>query len=152
MSAPSPQDILNEAQKQLRDLERDAAELRQEFSADELKRILSILSPLTQQANSITSEQEILQFASDILSALEQNNSLRQELIGNIDVEAEEEQGHLTIQTLLKGTKSLPSAHQETQSLPNSYASIINNVMELLQEKKEEEEEEEEEEGNEENR
>ena len=124
--------------------DKTAAELREEFSAADLQRIISTLTTLSQQTNNINSEQGVLQLASDILSAIENDPALRQELMGNINPQAQQQKRHLTIQEVEEGTKPMPSSHQEPQAIANVYGKMMRNVVELLQEKEDEEEKKEE--------
>ena len=144
MSNPEPQEILDDAKKELRKLQLDAAELREEFEADDLKRIVNSLNTLSQQSKHINSQQGVLQLASDILSAIENDPALRQELMGNIDTQAQQQKRHLTIQKVEEGTKPRPSSHQEPQAIANTYGKMMRHVVELLQEKEDEEQKKEE--------
>ena len=136
---PEPQQILNDAQKALRKLQLDAAELREEFEVTDLKRIISTLNTLCQQSQHINSEQGVLQLASDILSAIENDPALRQELMGNINTQAQQQKRHLTIRSVEEGTTPLPSNHQEPQAIANRYGKMMRQVVELLQKKEDEE-------------
>ena len=139
MSQPEPQAILDQATKYLSRLEQDAAELRDDLleqNAAELQVIIDTVKQLSQQASTISTEEESLQFASDIHRAIEENNTLRLELMGqNINVKAQQQQRHLTLKRAKEATKHLPSSSQETQTVINTYQRRLTNTINLLQPK-----------------
>lgn len=133
IKSPSLQTILIEAKEWPQKLTPFARPIGQEFTNTERSAFISGLQTLIKQGRQISTQNELIQLASDIIRLFETIPLLRDFLLGNIDPATEQRKRYLTIEASKKVDNPLLINRKETQAMISSYTQALIKMRHLFE-------------------